>query len=119
LFVSIISETVHQKTYLLLPLETYMTKSIEEIRKVKKDIEPELLKKSEVTGAAIGKKIVAGQEQDELCITVFVNKKKNEDEIPATELIPKEKNGVKIDVVERKPYFVPDSQANRGIQRHG
>lgn len=87
-----------------------MTKSIEEIRKVKKDIEPELLKIPGVTGVGIGKKTVAGQKQDEIGIKVYVNKKKKEDEIPGTELIPKEKNGVKTDVVELTPNPVPYSQ---------
>ena len=94
-----------------------MTKSIEEIRKIKKDIEPGLLEIPGVTGVAIGKKIVDGQKQDEIGISVFVDKKKKEDEIPDTELIPKEKNGVKIDVVQLKPKPTSDSQANIKFDR--
>lgn len=59
-----------------------------------------LLGQRNVVGVAIGKKLVGGEETDELCVTVFVTKKVPEEELKARDVVPKELEGVRTDVIE-------------------
>ena len=74
-------------------------KTVEQIRPIKKEAEPELLKRPGVTGVDIGRKTVGGRKTDELAIIVYVTEKKD---VPASEAIPPTIKGVKTDVVQRK-----------------
>lgn len=59
-----------------------------------------LLRRKNVVGVAIGKKVVGGEETDELCVTVFVKEKLAEEELEAQDVVPKELEGVRTDVIE-------------------
>lgn len=59
-----------------------------------------LLKKKNVVGVAIGKKIVGGEERDELCVTVFVKKKEPVSALDKDDAIPETLDDVKTDVIE-------------------
>jgi hypothetical protein len=76
-----------------------MMKSLEEITRVKTEVEPELLKIPGVTGVDIGHKYVGGKKTDELAIRVYVKKKR---EVPEKDAIPKEIRGIPTDVIERE-----------------
>lgn len=77
---------------------------VEEIRPVKAEVEADFLKKANVQGVGIGRKIVKGVKTDELAIMVFVRKKRD---VPAKDRIPKTVKGVKTDVVEREIVLQP------------
>jgi hypothetical protein len=79
-------------------------KSLDEIRKIKKNAESELLNITGVNGVGIGYKKVGGQDTDEMSIRVYVNKKKD---VPDNDQIPSEINGVKTDVIEQEGPAVP------------
>jgi len=74
-------------------------KSLEEIQRVKREVERELLKLPGVTGVDVGQKIVDGKKTDVIAIIVYVEKKRD---VPEEFAIPKEIQGVPTDVVERK-----------------
>ncbi len=71
-----------------------------EIQKVKARHERSLLRKRNVVGLAVGKKVVGGEETDELCLVVLVRKKLPEAALGSRERIPKRINNVTTDVVE-------------------
>ncbi len=71
-----------------------------EIQKAKARHERRLLRKRNVVGVAVGKKVVGGEETDELCLVVLVRKKLPEAELGSRERIPKRINSVTTDVVE-------------------
>ncbi|MEE9173713.1 MAG: hypothetical protein V3U30_01910, partial [Thermoplasmata archaeon] len=71
-----------------------------EIQKAKARHERRLLRKRNVVGVAVGKKVVGGEETDELCLVVLVRKKLPEAELRSRERIPKRINNVTTDVVE-------------------
>jgi len=75
-------------------------RSTEEIKKIKEVAEKELLKMPGVTGVAIGQKEKNGVKTGEVSILVYVEKKKQENEIPANQVIPPEIDGIKTDVIE-------------------
>src|SRR4051812_38754417 len=77
---------------------------LSEIVAKKKSVEPQLLKRSGVTGIDVGYKYVGGRKTQEVAIRVMVEKKKKKD-IPESERIPPEIDGVKTDVIERT-YFL-------------
>jgi hypothetical protein len=79
-------------------------KSMEELRRVKKEVEAELLKLPGVTGVDIGPKIVDGKETDETAIRVYVAKKKD---VSAENAVPKTIRGVPTDVIERRFVLHP------------
>ncbi|MFQ5908868.1 MAG: hypothetical protein ACE5JE_08620 [Thermoplasmata archaeon] len=71
-----------------------------EIQKAKARHEGRLLRKRNVVGLAVGKKVVGGEETDELCLVVLVREKLPEAELSPRERIPKRINDVTTDVVE-------------------
>ncbi|MFQ6013561.1 MAG: hypothetical protein ACE5LS_07960 [Thermoplasmata archaeon] len=74
--------------------------TLAEIQKAKARHERRLLRKRNVVGLAIGKKVIGGEETDELCLVVLVRKKLPEAELSSRERIPRHINDVKTDVVE-------------------
>ena len=70
-----------------------------ELRRVKEEVEGELLSRPGVTGVDIGYKEVAGRPTDRLAIRVLVEKKRD---VPEDEEIPKEIEGHPTDVIERR-----------------
>jgi hypothetical protein len=73
--------------------------SADEIRRVKEEVERELLKRPGVTGVDVGYKYVGRKETNILAIRVFVETKK---ELHGPDAIPKEIQGIPTDVIERK-----------------
>ena len=74
-------------------------KSLDEIRRVKREVEAELLKLPGVTGVDVGPKSVGGRKTGQLAIRVYVEKKRD---VPQDQSIPTEIQGVPTDVVERR-----------------
>ena len=73
---------------------------LEEIRRVKEEVEKELLKIPGVTGVDIGYKYVGGKKTDVLAIRLYVEKKKKD--VPEKEMIPKKIDSIPTDVIERR-----------------
>ena len=71
--------------------------SREEIRRIKKRVEQELLKRPGVTGVDINYKTVNGVRTDTLAIVVYVKKKRD---VTGPDRIPAEIEGVPTDIVE-------------------
>ncbi len=74
-------------------------KSLDEIQRIRREVERELLKLPGVTGVDVGQKIVDGKKTDIIAIIVYVEKKKD---VPQEFAIPKKIQGIPTDVVERK-----------------
>lgn len=74
-------------------------KDMDEIHRVKRRVEAELLKMPGVTGVDIGYKYVAGKKKNVLAIRIYVEEKK---EVPVGEKIPEEIDGIPTDVIQRK-----------------
>ncbi|MFQ5838302.1 MAG: hypothetical protein ACE5HJ_05915 [Thermoplasmata archaeon] len=72
----------------------------EEVKRAKERFERELLRKANVIGLAVGKKVVGGEETEELCVVVLVRRKVAEAELRPQDLIPRRVDDVKTDVVE-------------------
>jgi hypothetical protein len=73
--------------------------SSDEVRRIKEDVERELLRRPGVTGVDIGPKYAGGKETGTLAIRVYVEVKKN---VEGPDAIPKEIQGIPTDVIERK-----------------
>jgi len=72
--------------------------NLEEVRRIKKSVEENLLKKPGVNAVEVGYKIIDGKKTDELSIRIHVEKKKD---VSKDEMIPPIIKGVKTDVIER------------------
>lgn len=75
-------------------------RSREEIRRIKKRVEEELLALPNVHAVDIGEKVTDGRPTGELSIVVYVDQKKD---VAAKNTVPKEVDGVKTDVQEEEP----------------
>lgn len=82
---------------------------LEEIRRVKEEVEKELLKIPGVTGVDIGYKYVGGKKTDVLAIRLYVEKKKKD--VPEKEMIPKKIDSIPTDVIERR-FVLHSDQPN-------
>lgn len=85
--------------------------SLEEVRRVKKRVEKELLEIPGVTGVDVGYKYVGGKKTDVLAILVYVEKKKKD--VPEKEMIPKKIDNIPTDVKERR-FVLHSDQPNAG-----
>jgi hypothetical protein len=70
------------------------------IREVKEKFETFLLKRANVVGVGVGKKIVRGQETEDLAVVVFVERKLPESQLKKKDVIPKTLDEVTTDVVQ-------------------
>lgn len=70
------------------------------IRATKLLHETDLLARANVVGVAVGHKVVGGQETDETCIVVFVDRKQSLDDLKQRDRVPPSIEGVRTDVVE-------------------
>jgi len=70
------------------------------IRVAKAKFEALLLRKANVVGVGVGRKIVDGKETDEPAVIVFVERKLPEDRLRKEDVIPKALDEVKTDVIE-------------------
>ena len=82
-----------------------------EIRRIKQEVETELLKLPGVTGVDIGYRIVGGAETGELAIRVYVAEKKAPEAVPASERIPETIQDIPTDVIERRFLLHPGQPA--------
>jgi hypothetical protein len=73
--------------------------NLDEIRRIKTEVEAELLKLPGVTGVDVGYKYVGGKKTDTLAIRVYVAEKKDVSEKDA---VPKQIRGVPTDVIQRR-----------------
>jgi len=73
-------------------------KSIDEIRRIKAEVEGELLKLPSVVGVDVGYKYIGGKKTNVIAIRVLVKEKK---EVSEEKSVPKEIQGVPTDVIER------------------
>lgn len=71
----------------------------EEIRRIKDEVESEILEIPGVTGVGIGYKYIGGKKTDEMAIIVYVKEKK---EVPDEDTIPPQIQGISTDVIERR-----------------
>ena len=74
-------------------------KTLDEVRRIKKESEAELLELPGVTGVGIGYKYVGGKKSDVLTIRVYVKEKR---EVPEEHSIPRQIQGIPTDVIERR-----------------
>lgn len=74
-------------------------RTIEEIRRVKKTAERQLLHIPGVTGVDVNYKLVGGEKTDRLAIVVYVDRK---EDVADDQAIPSEIEGVPTDVVQRR-----------------
>lgn len=74
--------------------------TVDEVQRAKARHEAALLRKPNVVGVAIGKKVVGGRETDEVCLVVLVRRKVPPAELRAHELVPARVDDVMTDVVE-------------------
>ena len=72
----------------------------EELRVVKQKHIDHLLAWPNVTAVDINYKTVRGRKTDELCLVIWVRKKKPESELPPDEILPKEIDGFAVDVFQ-------------------
>jgi hypothetical protein len=80
---------------------------IEQIRDIKKEAEPDLLKIPGVTGVGIGYKYVNGKKTDELAILIYVK-----DENSATLALPSQIKGVPTDVIPSGKFVLHSEEDN-------
>ena len=70
-----------------------------EVRRIKREVEDDLLRRAGVTGVDVGPKLVGGKKTGMPAIRVYVERK---GEYPSGEEIPKTVQGAQTDVVERR-----------------
>lgn len=81
------------------PTKKINMKTLEEIRRVKEEVEPELLKLPGVTGVDVGYKYVNGKQTDVLSIRIYVENKRN---VPEQDVFPQQIQNIPTDVIERR-----------------
>ena len=91
-----------KKCYVVLHKGEYEL-SLDDIRVIKEEVEPKLLRLPGVTVVDIGYKYVNGKKTDALAIRIYVKKKRDVSEKDA---IPKVIKGVPTDVLERGPFVL-------------
>lgn len=74
--------------------------TVDQVQRAKARHEAALLRKPNVVGVAVGKKVVGGRESDEVCLVVLVRRKVPPEALRAHELVPARVDDVKTDVVE-------------------
>jgi hypothetical protein len=74
-------------------------KDLDEIRRIKTEVEAELLKLPGVTGVDVGYKYVGGKKTNTLAIRVYVEEKRDVSEGDA---VPKRIRGIPTDVIQRR-----------------
>lgn len=73
--------------------------NFERIRQVKEKNLDSLFKKRNVVGVGIGQKVSRGRPTNELCIKIYVERKRSASQLKARDLIKPEINGIKTDIV--------------------
>src|SRR3990172_7728642 len=71
-----------------------------EVRAARAAHEASLFRRANVVGIGVAHKVIAGEETDEPCVVVFVERKRPEDELRRRDIVPKALKGIRTDVVE-------------------
>ncbi len=71
-----------------------------EVRAARAAHEASLFRRANVVGIGVAHKVIAGEETDEPCVVVFVERKRPEDELRRRDIVPKALEGIRTDVVE-------------------
>jgi len=74
-------------------------KNLDEIRRIKTEVEAELLKLPGVSGVDVGRKYVGGKKTNILAIRVYVEEKKD---VPEENAVPKQIRDIPTDVIQRR-----------------
>ncbi|MCA9929008.1 MAG: hypothetical protein KC419_11040 [Anaerolineales bacterium] len=74
-------------------------KSLEEIQRIKDEVEDDLFQHDGVTAVDIGPKYIGGKKTDIIAIRIYVVEKKD---VPEADALPREIQGVPTDVQERR-----------------
>src|SRR5712691_754013 len=81
--------------------------------------EAAIFARANVVGVAVGNKMIHGQDTNERCIVVFVERKQPEEELRRHDVVPKEIDGVLTDVVETGRFTaIPLVQSMDGNRTH-
>lgn len=72
---------------------------IEKVKKIKEKYDDLLLRKENVVGVGIGKK-TTNKGSQELCIKIYVTKKRPKEQLKEVDILPSELEGVKTEVIE-------------------
>src|SRR3989440_6285221 len=90
-----------------------------DVRAAKVAHEGAIFARANVVGVALGNKMIHGQDTNERCIVVFVERKRPEDELRRHDVVPKEIDGVLTDVVETGRFTaIPLVQSMDGNRTH-
>lgn len=92
-----------------------MTDDVARVRQVKEAAAASLMARPEVTGVGVGHRFVGGRRTEEVCLRVYVRRKRPRSELRPDELLPEAIDGVRVDVVEADPVALA-GEANR--RRH-
>ncbi len=79
--------------------------------------EAAIFARANVVGVAVGNKWIRGRETDDLCILVFVEHKRPEDQLRRRDIVPKQFDGVPTDVVETGRFQALQSVQAVGVER--
>ncbi len=74
-------------------------KNLDEIRRIKTEVEAELLKLPGVNGVDVGRKYIGGKKTNILAIRVYVEEKKD---VPEENAVPKQIRDIPTDVIQRR-----------------
>lgn len=69
------------------------------VKEIKDRYMPKLMTYPHVTGVGISEKITDGKRQDQICIRVYVDVKKDLSELKPEEVLPTELEGIPVDVI--------------------
>ncbi len=90
-----------------------------DVRAAKVAHEAAIFGRANVVGVAVGNKMIHGQDTNERCIVVFVERKRPEEELRHHDVVPKEIDGVLTDVVESGRFTaIPLVQSMDGNRTH-
>ena len=90
-----------------------------DVRAAKVAHEAAIFARANVVGVAVGNKMIHGQDTNERCIVVFVERKRPEEELRHHDVVPKEIDGVLTDVVESGRFTaIPLVQSMDGNRTH-
>ncbi|ODS39176.1 hypothetical protein BEH94_00345 [Candidatus Altiarchaeales archaeon WOR_SM1_SCG] len=88
--------------------------TIEKVKEIKEKYSESLLNKENVVGVGIGKKKITPTSPGELCIKIYITKKKPENQLKEIDILPKELDGVKTDIVETGKIRPLDNKQKSG-----
>ena len=86
-------------------MQSYLQGEYRQVAMVQTQFENLLLRRKHVVGVAIGYKLREGRKSTDPCLSIFVTRKVDKNELSLDDLIPPQIGGFKTDVVEAGPVF--------------